>query len=196
MATKPPSKDSKPDAKAPAKAGAKTDPKAQGKDADEAEGDETAAPKKRGKLLIILAALVLLGGGGGGAAWYALKGEATPDGKPVAAKPAPSKPPVFIALEAFTVNLQHDDSTAQYLQVGLSLKVADPAAVEAIKLRMPEVRNRVLLLLSSKKASELATPQGKEALSADLVKEINKPLGGAEGGQGIETVLFTSFVIQ
>lgn len=197
MATKPPSKDSKPDAKAPAKA----DPKAQGKVGVETEGDETAAPKKRGKMIIVLAALVLLGGGGG-AAWYALKGEAAPDGIPVAAakpapaKPAPAKAPVFVPLEAFTVNLQHEDSTPQYLQVGLSLKVVDPAVVEAVKLRMPEVRNRVLLLLSSKKASDIASPQGKESLSAELVKEIGKPLSAGGGSHGIESVLFTSFVIQ
>ena len=53
-----------------------------------------------------------------------------------------------------------------------------------------------MLLLSSKKASDIASPQGKEALSAELVKEIGKPLGAGEGGHGIESVLFTSFVIQ
>ena len=148
-------------------------------------------------MLIVLATLLLFGGGSAGAGWYFFMGQAAPDAKPAAAaKPAPAKPPVFIALEAFTVNLQHDDSSAQYLQVGLSLKVTDPAMVDAVKLRMPEVRNRVLLLLSSKKASEIASPQGKEALSAELVKEIGKPLGAGEGGQRIESVLFTSFVIQ
>lgn len=206
MATKPPSKDSKPDAKAPAK----TDPKAQGKGSADTEGDEAAAPKKRGKMLIVVAALLLLGGGGG-AAWYLLKPAPGKGEALAAAKPAPSKPPVFLPLEAFTVNLMHDDASPQYLQVGLSLKMTDPAMVDAVKQRMPEVRNRILLLLSSKKASDISSPQGKEALSTELMQEIGKPLGAAApsvagaasapgatlaSSSGIESVLFTSFVIQ
>ena len=198
MATKPPSKDSKPDAKAPSKA----DPKAQAKGGEDTEGEEAAPPKKRSKLIIGLAALLLLGGGGG-AAWYLLK--PAPGETEAAAKPAPVKPPVFLPLEAFTVNLMHDDASPQYLQVGLSLKMTDPAMVEAVKQRMPEVRNRILLLLSSKKASDISSPQGKEALSTELMREIGKPLSAAApaaGGAtlassaGIESVLFTSFVIQ
>jgi flagellar FliL protein len=61
---------------------------------------------------------------------------------------------------------------------------------------MPEVRNRIVLLLSSKAASEILGVEGKKKLAAELVSEIRQPFreGGPE--QRIQSVLFTSFVIQ
>ena len=163
---------------------------------------EEAAPpakKKRGLLKILLLVTLLLGAAGGGA-WYFLGGQepATPHkpGSAASGKLVSSKPPVFVTLEPFTVNLQDDDASPQYLQVGLSLKLSDYKLVDAIKLHMPEIRNRVLLLLSSKKASEISTLEGKKALSAALLREVEQPLSGGAPLKGLDGVLFTSFVIQ
>ncbi len=165
------------------------DPKAAPKDEEPAP----AAPGKKRLILIIAVVLVLAGAGGG--AWYFLKSPPpAADGKPDTSKTA--KPPVFVPLEPFTVNLQHDDLSPQYLQVGLSLKVTDSAVVDTLKLHMPEIRNRVLLLLSSKKASDITTLEGKQALSGELMREISQPIAGSAQAKGIDSVLFTSFVIQ
>ena len=169
--------------------------------------DEAAPPKKKRGLLKTLLLLTLLLGGAGGAAWYFLgeqQSEAATKpgvakaatGKTAKAKAAASKPPVFVTLEPFTVNLQQDDTAPQYLQVGIALKVVDESYIEAINLYMPEIRNRVLLLLSSKKASEISTLEGKKTLSSELTKEIVQPLAGRVPAQGLDSVLFTSFVVQ
>jgi flagellar FliL protein len=182
----------------------RTDPKAPGKSApakDAAEAEVTPAPrKKRGLLKVLLLLLPLLGAAGGGA-WYFLQAQEPAAAKPgapktAAAKAVSSKPPVFVTLDPFTVNLQHEDASPQYLQVGLALKVADAAVVDAIKLRMPEIRNRVLLLLSSKKAGDIMTLEGKQTLSAELTREISQPLAGSVPAPALDSVLFTSFVIQ
>ena len=167
------------------------DPKAAPKDEEPAP----AAPGKKRLLLIHALVLVLVLAGAGGGAWYFLKSPPpAADGKPDTSKTA--KPPVFVPLEPFTVNLQHDDLSPQYLQVGLSLKVTDSAVVDTLKLHMPEIRNRVLLLLSSKKASDITTLEGKQALSGELMREISQPIAGSAQAKGIDSVLFTSFVIQ
>ncbi len=181
---------------------AKSDPKA--KPESDGAADEAAPPKKKGNLLkmllLIVFPLLLIGGG---AAWYFI-GKAPPqEEKPVAgkagpakaAKSTPSKPPTFVPLEPFTVNLQMEDS-AQYLQVGLTLKTTDPAYTDAIKLNMPDIRNRILLLLSSKKASQISTLEGKQALATEIMGETAQALGGSVPSGGISSVLFTSFVIQ
>ena len=98
-------------------------------------------------------------------------------------------------LENFTVNLQLEDSP-QYLQVGLTLKIADSAYTDAIKLNMPDIRNRILLLLSSKKASQIVTLAGKQALVDEIMRETAQALGASVPAGGITSVLFTSFVIQ
>jgi flagellar FliL protein len=181
----------------------KTAPKAAPMQQLDTAVEEAAAPaKKKLSLVKILLMLTLLLGGAGGAAWYFLRDhqpeEATKPGaaKTSAAKPIPAKPPVFVPLEPFTVNLQREDASPQYLQVGLSLKVTDAAVGDAIKLHMPEIRNRVLLLLSGKKASEISTPEGKQTLSTELTREIVQPLASTAAATGLDSVLFTSFVIQ
>jgi len=168
------------------------------------EPDEAAAPAKKKRSLLKLALLVVLplAVAGGGGSWYFLRGE-TPEAphkpgsaKAATAKTVPAKPPVFVTLEPFTVNLQQDDAGPQYLQVGLALKATDESLIEATKLHMPEIRNRVLLLLSSKKASEITSLEGKKTLSADLTREIVQPLAGTGAAKALDSVLFTSFVIQ
>jgi len=149
-----------------------------------------AKPKKKNWLLTMVIALVVLAGGGA-AAWVAMEKPATAQD---AATP-PEKPPVFVTLESFTVNLQPENGD-QYLQVGLVLKVAEPAAVDAVKLQMPEVRNRILLLLSSKKASEISTVAGKQQLSTEIMNEARQSIRPQKLQQGLISVFFTSFVIQ
>ena len=105
------------------------------------------------------------------------------------------KPPVFIPLEPFTVNLQFED-TAQYLQVGLTLKISDSSYIDVIKLKMPDIRNRILLLLSGKKASQIATLEGKQTLAAEIAREIARSVESRASDGSIFSVLYTSFVIQ
>ncbi|SCY07843.1 flagellar FliL protein [Nitrosospira sp. Nl5] len=139
-----------------------------------------------GKLtLIIISAMLLLGAGGGGTAWYLGQ---TQDG-------VKQKSPAFLSLETFTVNLQSEHGD-QHLQTNLTLKMADAEAAELIKLHMPEVRNRVLLLLSSKAASQVAAVDGKKKLASELLAEIRQPFSENAPEHAVQSVLFTSFVIQ
>jgi len=130
----------------------------------------TSSPKKSRKLLKIIAILILLcTAAGGGAYWYLGQGKQS---KTAEAKPQPEKPPVYVPLEPFTVNLQIEDHP-QFLQTGLSLKVADNAVADALKLHMPDVRDRILLYLSARKPSELLTVDGKRKVGADIVDIVN-----------------------
>ncbi len=167
-------------------------------EAEAPEADAEAKPKKKSKLLIMLIALLLLGGGGGGAAWWFLKGKKPQDPKAAAQKKEePEKTPIFIRLDTFTVNLKKIDAEEHYLQVEMQFKVVDPKADEALKLRMPEIRNALLLLLSNKTQEELATVEGKQKLSSDIVTQSNQIIRAKEPAKdGVVGVYFTSFVIQ
>jgi flagellar FliL protein len=151
--------------------------------------EEQPAGKGKKKLVMLIAIVALMAAGGGGAAWYFLR----PHSQHEAAKP--EKPPVFVQLEQFTVNLQPDEGD-QYLQTALTLKVADNETVDLLKLHMPELRNRILLLLSSKKASQIATLDGKQRLAEELAAQARLPFSAGGTPQAVATVLFTSFVVQ
>ena len=134
-------------------------------------------PAKNRKLLKILLILATLGAvAGGGAYWYLGQNK---QHKSAEAKPQPAKPPVYVPLEPFTVNLQIEDHP-QFLQAGLSLRVADNAVADAVKLHMPEVRDCILLHLSARKPSELLTVEGKRKLGADIVEIVNSILSSPE----------------
>jgi flagellar FliL protein len=132
--------------------------------------DAGAAPKKKGKLVkLILLALVLAGGAGGG--WYYMKHNAAGH----AEKPVAEAPPIFMPVDQFTVNL-NPEGGEQFLQAAFSLRVTDSEVVDAIKLRLPDVRNRILLLLSSKKAAELTTVEGKQKLAEEIMQASNEAI--------------------
>lgn len=161
-----------------------------------AEGD--APPKKKKSKLLLIILILLLAGGGGGAWWF-LKGKKPGDAKHAgaAAKGEPETPPVFARLETFTVNLQKTDAEDHYLQVEIHLKIADDKVNEALKLRSPEIRNALLLLMSSKTQADLVSVEGKQQLATQIAEQINKIIQSKDAKKdGITGVYFTSFVIQ
>lgn len=153
------------------------------------EAAEAAPAGKSKKMPLIIGALVLLLGGGGAAAWFF-----TQSGEPAGeAKQEAPKPPVYLPLDTFTVNLQDD---AQYMQIDITLQVADQAEADAIKLHMPRVRSRLLALLSSKYADNLVTAEDKQKLAQEIRAQVKQPFDPKGKPQQVDDVLFTSFVIQ
>ncbi|ARU31671.1 flagellar basal body-associated protein FliL [Sulfuriferula sp. AH1] len=156
--------------------------------------EEAPAGKSKKTLFIIIGIVLVLIAGGGGAAWYFMHQSGGPNTK----QAEPEKPPVFVTLDNFTVNLSAEDGGDgdKYLQVALTLQVPEEKDAENIKSHMPQVRSRILLLLSSKQASELLTSDGKSKLMKEIVSEINKPFVPKGESQKVSSVFFTSFVIQ
>ncbi|MFZ6767019.1 flagellar basal body-associated protein FliL [Undibacterium sp. Di26W] len=168
-------------AKAPAKAATET-------------SDAPPAGKSKKKLLIMIAvAVFLLVAVGGGAAILLSKKGATNKEKEHKAEPA--KAPVFLALEPFTVNLQSDGGD-KYLQISMTLQVQDEEQVNLIKANMPQVRSRLLLLLSSKDATEILSGEGKEKLVNEVIEKVSLPFVAKGEPQKVSGVFFTSFVVQ
>ena len=158
---------------------------------------EGSPPKKKGKLLIIVLALVLASGGGG-AWWFLKKGKhPAPKAGTTEKKEESEKPPIFARLDTFTVNLQKTDAEDHYLQIEIQLKVAEETVNEALKLRNPEIRNALLLLMSSKTQADLVTIEGKQKLATEIAEHINKIIRATDPKKnGVLGVYFTSFVIQ
>ncbi|WP_027864435.1 flagellar basal body-associated protein FliL [Massilia alkalitolerans] len=175
---------------------------AQAKPKADPKADAAAAPAgSKKKLIVIAAAAVLLLGGGGGAAWYFMQGgdgaaahESPKESKKKKKKDAGIKPE-YVPVEAFTVNLQPENGE-QYLQVQFTLQVAGTEQATLVKDNMAIVRNRVLLLLSGKRASEISTVQGKQQLAAEIQAIVQEPFDKDGDEQDVTDVLFTSFIIQ
>jgi flagellar FliL protein len=159
---------------------------------------EEAPKKKKGKmmLIIIIAVVVLLLGGG--AAYYFLVMSKSNDehAEEVQVKEKPEVV-VFLPLDPFTVNLvTADDRDAQFLQVAINLKLSEDSDAQLIKKHMPEVRNRILMVLTSKSPADINSEKGKRALLDEISAELRKPLTKKDTVEHLTAVLFTSFIIQ
>jgi flagellar FliL protein len=163
-------------------------------------------PKSKKMLFIIIGVLVLVIGAG--AAFMLMGSHGGAEEEEAAVQEEHAAKPVFVQLEPFTVNLQREEGD-QFLQVGITLKVMSPTLEEEIKANLPEIRSKLLLLLSGKRASELSTNEGKLTLQEEIIADVNEILGAGEtpedshgkkkrkkAKEGVEDVLFTSFIIQ
>lgn len=171
----------------------KADPKA----------DAAAAPSgSKKKLIIMILAAVLVLGAGAGAGWYFTQGAAAHGEEDAPAKESkkkkkkdPDAKAEYVPIESFTVNLQPENGE-QYLQVQFTLQVGGAEQGTLVKDNMAIVRNRVLLLLSSKKASEISTVEGKQQLANEIKASVTEPFEKDGDEQEVSDVLFTSFIIQ
>lgn len=157
------------------------------------------APKKSKKMLFIIVGAVLVLGAGGAGAFIMTKRGAAHGKEEAAPKHVEKKPSTFSALDPFTVNLADRDRD-HYLQIGLTYEVTGKEVEEEVKNQMPLIRSRILLLLTSKTAVELATPEGKSKLAGELIALARQPMentpAGKEADRGIANVHFSAFIIQ
>ena len=150
--------------------------------------------KKKKLIIIIVLAVVLLAVAGGGAFFFLGK-KKSGDKKETQKAEDPGKPPIFMSMDAFTVKLQ-SDAGDKYLQATISLQVPDEEQIAIMKTNMPQLRSRLLLLLSGKNAAEIMTTEGKEQLTDEITEQAKLSFAPDGPPQKILGVFFTSFVIQ
>lgn len=150
-------------------------------------------------LIIVIILLVVILAAVGGLAAYVFtsssKGPMAQGEKSAEAKPKKKHdgPPIFEKLDPFVVNLAGNANSM--LQIEMQAELDDEAARQKFKDYTPKVRSAVILLLSSKTANELSTPEGKVKLKAQIKKIINESMDSGEDSP-VDSVLFTSFIIQ
>ncbi|MFI8621980.1 flagellar basal body-associated FliL family protein [Marinomonas sp. NPDC078689] len=170
----------------------------------EADGlDVGAEVEKKGgkkKLIIILAIVLVLLGGGGAAAYFFLFSDSddATSGDAVSTEDAAmvNAPSIYLKLDApFVVDFMVDGKQ-RYLQLDMTIKSRDQVQIDAVKVHMPLIRNSLVLLLSSQSFDALQTMDGKAALKKAALDSINGILQQETGKGGIDSVLFTNFVMQ
>lgn len=164
--------------------------------------DAGATPeKKKGKLkfiLIIVIALLLAIGASVGGTWYFMhksqnnKDEKTPEATAEAVKPVAIYEPLS---PAFVVNL-NQNGRQRYLQVSITLLTHDQAALDALKVHLPVIRNNLVMLLSGQDFSTLASPVGIEMLRQKATASVQEVAQKEVGKLVVDQLLFTNFVLQ
>lgn len=163
----------------------------------------TAEAKPAGKLkliILIVVALLLAVGLSVGGTWFFLSKGTTQD-EPAEQAAAESAAPVKQAAiyeelaPAFVVNFTQN-GRARYMQVSVALMARDQAALDALKVHMPVLRNRLVMLFSSQDFDSLVTPVGKEMLRQQATASVQELAQKETGKLAVEQVLFTNLVLQ
>jgi flagellar FliL protein len=98
--------------------------------------------------------------------------------------------PIY-TLETFIVNLA-DPRGKKYLKTKLELELNNPLVVQEIDQRLPQFRDTVLTILSSKTFEDVRQLEGKYQLRAEIMTMLNQFLKTGE----ITNIYFTEFIVQ
>jgi flagellar protein FliL len=162
----------------------------EGKEAPESE------PKKGFPLNIIIIgilAVCLIGGGlyvwkGGLLAKFTGKKEASAEKQK---EPEKSEMGEIYELDTFIVNLSGGAGN-NYLKVKISLELNNTELKTEFEKRLPQFRDAILTLLSSKTIIEVKTLEGKSQIRAEILTTLNQYLKTGK----ISNVYFSDFIVQ
>lgn len=94
-------------------------------------------------------------------------------------------------LGTFIFNLA-DSEERRYLKATIEIELISPELVPEAEKRLPKIKDSMILLVSSRTASELSTPEGQMLLRQQIAKRLGEIMG--EGT--VKDVYLTEFLIQ
>ena len=168
-----------------------------------ADADGKPAGKSKLKLIILIVVGLLLAIGlSVGATLFFLKGDKKEEAKSEehaktedAGKPVKKQAIYEVLAPAFVVNYNFK-GRQRYMQVSVALMARDQAELDALKVHMPLLRNRLVMLFSGQDFAALITPLGKEMLRQQATTTVQELAQKETGKIVVEQVLFTNLVLQ
>jgi flagellar protein FliL len=102
-----------------------------------------------------------------------------------------SSPGAIYDVDPFIVNLS-DAPEIRYLKLTVKLELESQDTSAELTSRIPQLRDTILVLLTSKDAASIRTPQGKFQLRDEITQRVNSLLPKP----GVRATYFTDFVVQ
>ena len=100
-------------------------------------------------------------------------------------------PGAIYDVDPFIVNLA-DTPEVRYLKLTVKLELESQDASAELASRVPQLRDTILVLLTSKDAASIRTPQGKFQLRDEITQRVNSLLPKP----AVRAAYFTDFVVQ
>jgi len=159
------------------------------------EVEETKEPKKSPLKWVVLIIMVLVLGAGGYFGWNMFKKENKEDTETSEStdQNKEEEAGITLPLDSFIVNLADKTGLGKrYLKVKITLQLGKEEHGEIIGKNTPQLRDTILLLLSSQSSRDIRTMEGKLELKHAILSRVNQILG-----EGIVSrIYFTEFVVQ
>ncbi|HJQ83974.1 MAG TPA: flagellar basal body-associated FliL family protein [Candidatus Binatia bacterium] len=97
----------------------------------------------------------------------------------------------LVALDPFIANLADEDGK-RYLKAALQVEFFGSRVPDEFSARIPQMRDLLLTLLTSKLFAEVRTPEGKAVLRDEIINRMNRTLDR----DLVKAVYFTEFIVQ
>lgn len=154
------------------------------------DAEKEQVPTKKSKLMLIIIAIVVLTIGVGGIFGYSKFNK----GKEKKAEPDKAeKASIVLPLNSFVVNLMDKRGVGKrYLKITMELEVNKEEDKLLVENHNAQLRDTVLLLLSSQSLNEINTMEGKLELKQNLLSRMSQILGDGV----VRRIYFTEFVVQ
>ncbi len=136
-------------------------------------------------------ALALALGGIGAAAWRLGIGEVAKPSTVSAAVTGGTHEGALEPMDPFIANLSDEDGR-RYLKATLQVEFYDAIVPPEFHRRLPQARDMLLTLFSSKSFADVRTPQGKAVLREEIVNRMNTVLNE----DAVKAIYFTEFIVQ
>jgi len=94
-------------------------------------------------------------------------------------------------LETFIVNLA-DAGGSRYLRVTMDLELTSSQLEDELKMRLPQVKDSILMILPTKQFVDISSVEGKVALRNEIIAALNEYLTNGK----ISNIYFKEFVVQ
>jgi flagellar FliL protein len=115
------------------------------------------------------------------------KGDASPKEK----RPEPAKQGHIYSLESMIVNLA-DTEFQRYLKVKMDIESEKPKPDEEFEKRLPQLKDAIITILTSKTFSDISESKGKMQLKEEIILKANQLFETFK----VKTIYFTEFVVQ
>ncbi len=162
--------------------------------ADEVNAEAPEQPPKEVKkgigkkklIIIVVAVLLLIGGGVFG---YTMFFSGKDKGSEAKKEEKSKGKIVMMPLEPFILNLAEH---GRFLKLTIQFELSDPAAQSSVTEKIPQLRDAIITLVSSKSAESLSSPEGKFLLKDEILLRANQAIGR----DVFKNLYFTEFVMQ
>ncbi len=161
---------------------------------EEVQPEKPAGSKKGGKknliIIIIVVAVSVVLGAGGVIGYKILTDKGNGNGNDTHKKQTGGKT-IIVGLDPFVLNLS---DRGRYLKLSIQLEVSDESLQEAVKDKAPQLRDTIIMLVSSKSSNSVSSPEGKFQLKDEILFRANQVMGMDK--DVFKNIYFTEFVMQ
>ncbi|MCY1284295.1 Flagellar basal body-associated protein FliL [compost metagenome] len=111
-------------------------------------------------------------------------------------EPDPTAKVAYVSLVPALVGNFGSGPRLKYFKADIALRVTGSEAETKVEHHEPLIRNQLVMLFSQQTDETLSSPEAKEALRQEALKQVQQVLNAEEGKPLVDDLLFNNLIVQ